>query len=137
MDRTMRALRVIAARQAALAPHGFTKEYVYALVHGVYPLLSEDDGRDPFDGGYSIERSFVEGVLEVIARAWLDKEPITFTRLEDRFGQRMALVAVLRYAHLAERFVPEVFERLLADCPGEARSIMHDWSVLDHANELE
>ena len=41
MDPTMRALRVIAARQAALGEQGFTKAYVYALTHGVYPLFSE------------------------------------------------------------------------------------------------
>lgn len=68
IDPGMRALRVLAARQAALATEGFSDPYAYAFLHGVYPVRHEGDQPNPFEGGYTIPRNFVERVLNAVNR---------------------------------------------------------------------
>jgi len=49
----------------------------------------------------------------------------------------MALVDVLRYAYLAQRFDGDMWKALLSDCPVEANSITRPWSPSDYVDVLE
>lgn len=133
-DPHMNALRVIAARQLALAPDGkVDKALTYAMLNGVWPYFHAVDGSDPFEaGGYPISQEFVTTVLETVDKAERAGTPMTFYQLEDEMGMhRVEMVRTLRYAFHASSWEQggEVWNALLrpGEFPTEVGGICDPW----------
>jgi hypothetical protein len=131
----MKALRVTAARQAALAmDDAFSPAYRYAMVHGVYPLMAQGESEldaDPFYGGYDIPAEAVEFVETRLSNA--SKTHMTFDELLsackalDMDVGRRELTLIVRYFYLSDAIPKDVLEELLSDSPTEAKVIRREW----------
>ncbi|CAK2945262.1 Dnd system-associated protein 4 [Vibrio crassostreae] len=116
--------------------------YVYAWMHGVYPVFQDGDNSVPdrphesFSEHFVVSAEFTMEVIKYLDDLWLEDNSPTFYELEDRFGgksNRCELLNICRYAYLDGRFDERLWDALLTKMkhPSEARSLNADFNEDD------
>ncbi|MUK39681.1 hypothetical protein GNP82_19290 [Aliivibrio fischeri] len=116
--------------------------YVYAWIHGLYPVFQDGDHSVPdrphenFSEYFNISAQFTMEVIKYLDELWLEDKSPTFYELEDRFGgksNRCELINICRYSYLDGRFDERLWNALLTKMkhPSEAFSITSDFNEND------
>jgi hypothetical protein len=114
----------------------------FAYERRIYPFFHEthfpNESQDLFDGCYSIEKSFIEEVINHVHNIWVKDESKlpTFYDLENTFSGRVgdtrgALINIFRYCYISSRFDEQVYEKLKSYCPAEAHGLTRDFDKID------
>ena len=123
----------------------FSSAYIYAWESGVFP--SYNDGADwhkPFPEQFRISDEEVTELGSLLDEKWLEKTPLTFYELEDRFGisgsthssgnwERGKLLVACRYMYLNKMFDDSFWSALVESgkSPVEAGSINKPFTESD------
>lgn len=116
--------QVVLAKKSGETKNLILDSYAFAINRRLCPVFHTDESF-ALDAGFRIKRKIAEEVIKYCDDKWTAGEPLSFYNLEDHFGRdaRWALISILRYAALEQRFDKKFFSGLAANCPTEAHGL--------------
>ncbi|HGS5690458.1 hypothetical protein QGM67_19705 [Vibrio cholerae] len=126
----------------SMKPDLMPDSYVYAWIHGIYPVFHDGDRSVPdrphenFAEHFVVSKNFTMEVIKHLDDLWLQGNSPTFYELEDRFGgknNRCELLNICRYAYLDGRFDKQLWDTLLTKMkhPSEASFLTTEFNDSD------
>ncbi len=123
----------------SMNPDLISNSYVYAWMHGVYPVFQDGDYSVPdrphenFAEHFVVSAEFTMEVINYLDDLWTKDNSPTFYELEDQFGgksNRCKLLSICRYAYLDGGFDERLWNALLTKMkhPSEAGSLTADFN---------
>jgi antitoxin MazE len=126
----------------------YTDAFVYAVAHSVCPIFEEYPGYRteradilevlPFHETYEAGYALVKQIYDLLDKAQLNKEKITFYDVESPYrlsGEHWAgldirgdLINICRYFFLSDSFDKEFWTAFMSSAPVEASGITEKWS---------
>ena len=105
-------------------PEILSKSFLYAISNDIYPLFNESKDIQLYESLFKTDKNMVTTIIRFIDEMWLNKEYITFYKLEEKFGRgkRYEIYNILRYCFLDGRFDENLFNDIKKEAPAECKN---------------